>query len=280
MNYLGVYLYATLMLSNSMCPNKYLTTIFHLPKSPLVYQARCTMKLTEDDVRPQLDIMWKSRQAGDQWSLPATRMALDGLRCATEMKSVTLATVRGVPINALLINGDGDTRRFVYILAISAKVPKSPGLHLLLDQWHEGEVARKYDKQGRLTSITLKYTASHAVDPQAFHGHVFLAKSFVWMPERGVFRPGPFFIDRVSEKKATLADLLVLPGANRLGVSMEYDVRTRTSKYYYKPIGILRDKTPQKLRSASKLEAVVQHCKIGGKERPCVTELHSVSKKQ
>jgi hypothetical protein len=197
------------------------------------------------------------RPSGQEEWLIVDRVTLEGLICPDKVDFATLAgNKRSGPV--VLVTGLGDTRRFVYILAILTDGPlHSTRLKPLLDAYHEGPDTKiRYGPSGHIDALTLQYAAMHEVADEDFPGHIILARTYTWVPAKQRFVHGSLYVDTEAEKRLTWLETIRYVGNYRLGVSHKHDPQTKTSTRWFKPSGILLDKLPKDLRLAPKVEVV------------------------
>ncbi len=240
------------------CASEYLHTEFSSPKLP----DGCRARVSTDDlwfgVSQQLDLARKdSTSVSARWFI-THRIDLEGLRCPDSLKYITLASGKG-PLSALFVEGSGDTRRLIYIVAVSTTGgdPYAPKLWVLLDTIHEGRNAKlHYGLKGDLQAITLEFTAMHVVSDDRFPGHIILAQKLKWVPGKRKFAEGPLYADVETEQRLTWLEAMNYPGSERLGVSWKYDERKKQTIYRFRPHGILMNNLPADLKRASIIEVV------------------------
>lgn len=237
------------------CRADYLQTEFRLPGSEYAQRARVSSDALAGELFQQLDVSIKG--ADDKDWLVTDRVELTGLRCPGDVKFISLED-KQTSRPGLLVYGDGDTRSFAYVAQVVTQVAPFPELRVLLKEYHEGGKPRiQFDRAGNLAALTLQYAAMHELPDSMFSGHIIVARTFKWVPNKHRFVAGPWYVDSGAEKALSLADALTFVGSYRLGVSSTYDERAETSTLRFKPAGILRDKLPENLRSAAMVEVVM-----------------------
>lgn len=177
---------------------------------------------------------------------------LDGLLLVYSTKFVKLQSQKGASQTAVIVVGDGHTRRWVYVIAINAI---TGNLKPILNEWHESNIGYHLNKQGILTGLSLKYVAWHASRDEDFPGHVYLIRDFSWSVNKQQFIPGKIQVDEVSENKATLVQLLHTVGSDTLGVEESYrDEISGDHIFVFVSKGLLRSKIPMEMRWAKRIK--------------------------
>lgn len=242
------------------CMGDYLQKDMRIPGSDELYRVRCSTDMIETPVSQQLDIAYYSSYA--DWVCITDRLELEGLLGPEELKVVTIEGPQGA-VPAVVVWGEGATRGFVYVVGVTAPVSSLPRLQMLLSESHEGaEPSLRFDDNGNLISLTLGYAAMHMVDDNLFPGHILLERTYGWIPEEQKFRMGPLYVDTEAEKNLSLLEAITTVGSYRLGVFYTYDDSTKTSIRRFKPVGLLKGKLPEDLRSAPMVEVVVGDSRI------------------
>lgn len=173
-------------------------------------------------------------------------------------KSVTLQSRNGSDIDALVVSYPGGSAQLVSVIEIAKDHPK---LRVLLDrELDKGFFDYRYDSEGRLAGFVFHYCAWHvAPDNFALKGHIFTARNIAWLPSEREFRHGAVYVDTDAEEKARLLDVLFEPGSEvYLPITYQHNNSEDTAVVIYRPIGLLRRKTPPELRSASEVRVVVK----------------------
>jgi hypothetical protein len=239
----------------SPCSAEYMQTEFRIPGSDHMFRARLSTDRVFGSVPQQLDIAEANPDNKDY--VITDRVELTGLCCPQGFQYVTLAGRKG-GTPAFLVWGVGSTHDFVYVVEVDTRVPTLPLLITRLSDHHEGGKPQfRFDKSGNLQTVTLEYAAMHELSDEAFAGHIVVARTYRWLPEKGKFARGSFFVSKETEAKLSLSDTLCYPGSDRAGVDSSYNDKTRTVTYRFKPTGILRDKVPTSLEDAPMIEVVV-----------------------
>lgn len=238
------------------CTAQFMGAEFRVQGQPGTYRARVSSDWIKPGLSQQLDI---AVSVGDsrEWVI-SDRTELVGLKCPEEIKPVTLRTNNGT-VPAVLVRGGGDSRNFVYVVQVVTPrgVPDSE-LRTLLDEYHEGDKPRvQFDQEGNLEAMTLQYAAMHRLPDSMFRGHIIVVRTLKWDTKKHKFVAGPWYADGGAEKALSLVEAVTFVGSYRLGVSHAYNELTKTSTYTFKPTGILMDKLPENLRSASMVEVAV-----------------------
>ncbi|MHB1459338.1 MAG: hypothetical protein ACYC0V_20705 [Armatimonadota bacterium] len=213
------------------------------------------------DVPWPSDLVMRWRTSGDVKWHEVSR--IKGVRLE---KAVKLPTPSG-DADVLVVSSPGGSAQFVAVVLIR-KNP--PGLKLLLDgELDKGSFSYRFDHKNRLLGLTFHYNKWHVdVERGKADGHVFTARDVNWNPAKYRFRHGLVYVDVTAEKDASLIDLLLAFGADDyLEVKYIQNADQRSVSYnviqvvIFKPIGILREKTPSELRSAKRLKAMIDYSK-------------------
>lgn len=172
------------------------------------------------------------------------------------LRPVKLENRHGQTIQALFVQCSGGSASHDYIFEISARGGKK-----LLYGLEKGGVDYGHDCYGRLTGVRFHYYRWHMDNEcHSLSGHVLTAIDYTWLPERQAFRQGQVHVDREAEHKASLLDILSAIGSDAfLPVAYARDTSGSRIAYYYRPVGILREKTPVELRSATRVKVEVAY---------------------
>lgn len=195
-----------------------------------------------------LVMRWRSHE-GKDWRIVST---VPGVRLEKAVK----IEHKGIH-DALVVSRPGGSAQFISVVEVR-KEP--PGLTVpLRDELDKGGFDCRFDSRRILTGLRFHYCAWHvAPDTGDRTGHVFTLRDIAWSTSTCTFRRGPVRIDDEAERKADLADLLLAIGAEPLlGVKTIHSADGNTIAIY-RPAGILRGKTPRKMRSAHFVKAVIE----------------------
>ena len=197
-----------------------------------------------------LVMRWKA-SSGGSWH------EIDRIPQVRHERMIRLEGKRGKDVEALVVSKPGGSAEYISVVQIDNKIPN---LSVILDnEIDKGNFGYRFDNQGRVTGFKFHYTAWH-VEPDCTNpeGHVLTCRNIDWIPAQQCFRRGQVYIDEKAEKEASLVDLLLIPGSEQyLGVQNLKSGCREKAIITYKPVGILRDKTPMKLRSAERIKAVI-----------------------
>lgn len=201
-----------------------------------------------------------------------SKVQLSGVKKIAECKLVHLQMSSTDAYEAVVIVGDSDSRRQVHISQI---LPGRRGLRTLLGTWHEGNVEYFLDPRGNLSRIRLHYIADHALTSDELPGHVYAMRDYTWKITR--FQTGPFIADDNAETKASLLELLLVPGSSRIGVKTE---DKNGGMLIFTPTGILATKVQPDLMWAPALKAKIGFVRSGRTDyKARLLELSTVTKK-
>lgn len=179
-------------------------------------------------------------------------------------RTVKLRRGNGGQMDAVVVSRPGGSAQFMSVIEIT----RSPaGLHsLVTDEVDKGGVDYLRDRRGFLTGLRFHYKAWHyGPDQGSADGHVLTVRDLTWSPHDGKFLRGPVRIDREAERKADLSTLLMCVGSDAyLGVKT-LSSQGRTVGVIYRPVGILRDKTPKVLRGCAYVRADIRLSQDGHK---------------
>ncbi|MCX6377113.1 MAG: hypothetical protein NTU88_13950 [Armatimonadetes bacterium] len=179
-------------------------------------------------------------------------------------RTVKLRGWNGEQMNAVVVSRPGGSAQFISVIQIT----RSPaGLHsVLTDEVDKGAVDYLRDRRGLLTDLRFHYKAWHyEPDQGSADGHVLTVRELTWSPRSGKFLRGTVRIDREAERKAALSSLLMCVGSDAyLGVK-KLSSEGQTVAVIYRPVGILRDKTPKALRSSAYVRADIRLAQHGHK---------------
>ena len=174
--------------------------------------------------------------------------------------NIALLTLRGrhgQSIRAIFVTCSGGSASHTYVLRLDPRLGTVRQLAYGLDK--EG-MDFGYDSKHRLTGMRFHYMRWHVDADKPLTGHVFTAIDYTWIPSRQAFRVGRVHVDKEAEAQASLVDILSAIGSDYyLGVSQATDEANKTITYYYRPVGILRDKTPAVLRTAKQIKVTVRY---------------------
>ncbi|MEN6372453.1 MAG: hypothetical protein ABFD64_10625 [Armatimonadota bacterium] len=190
---------------------------------------------------------------------------LEGLLLVYSTKTIKLQTQDGTSRTAVVVVGDGHTRRWVYVIAINTDTGT---LKPILDEWHEGDdVGYHFNKSGQLERLTLRYASNH-VAGDAFPGHLRLERDFIWSASKQGFIESKLRPNVEGEAKLTLAETLYMAGQDpTLGTNGWYsDKSTHADIFVFEPKGLLRSKIPPDMRWAKKFMAKTRIVLVTEKE--------------
>lgn len=195
------------------------------------------------------------------------------LTIPVDVKPLLLQGKRGSIFRAILVQCNGGSASHIYVLKIN---PRRHRVEKLVYGFEKGGVDYGFDSQHRLTGMRFHYMRWH-IDGN-FPGHVFTAIDYKWIPSKQAFHIGHVHVDNEAEAKASLIDLLSAIGSDfYLPVAYSTDEKSNARTYYYRPVGILRAKTPATLRKAAKVKVTV---KLEGENRnPHIIDMGAVEKK-
>ncbi len=182
--------------------------------------------------------------------------SLNTITQPVQLRSAKLKGRHGQTMQALFVQCSGGSAAHDYIFEIT----RSGGKRLLYGL-EKGGVDYGYDGDGRLTGMRFHYYRWHMdSENRSLSGHVLTAVDYTWLPERQAFRQGQVHVDREAEHEASLLDILSAIGSDEfLPVAYVRDTSGSRIAYYYRPVGILREKTPVELRSATKVKVEVAY---------------------
>jgi len=179
-------------------------------------------------------------------------------------RTVKLRRGNGEQVDAVVVSRPGGSAQFMSVI----QVTRSPaGLHsIVTDEVDKGGVDYLRDRRGFLTGLRFHYMAWHyEPDQGSADGHVLTVRDLTWSPHSGKFLRGPVRIDGEAERKAALSSLLMCVGSYAyLGVKT-LSSQEGTVAVIYRPVGILRDKTPKTLRSCAYVRADIRLSQDGHK---------------
>lgn len=194
-----------------------------------------------------LVMRWRMH-GGEQWHVVAT---VPGVRLERLVR-IQHHGSHGV----MVVSRPGGSAQFISVIEIR-KHP--PGLRTLLrDELDKGGFDYRFGPREMLIGFKFHYCAWHvSPDVGTETGHILTYRKLYWSPTRGTFSRGKVRIDDQAEREASLADLLLAIGADEL-----LGVKTTNSTdgniiAIFRPVGILRNKTPEPLRSADYVKAVI-----------------------
>jgi len=179
-------------------------------------------------------------------------------------RTVKLRRGNGQQMDAVVVSRPGGSAQFMSVVQIT----RSPaGLHsILTDELDKGRVDYLRDRDGFLTGLRFHHLTWHfEPDQGSAHGHVFTVHDLDWSPRYGKFLARPVRIDAEAERKADLPSLLMCVGSDEyLGVQ-KLSSKGGTVAVIYRPVGILRGKTPRALRSSAYVRADIRLSQDGHK---------------
>ncbi|MCX6376348.1 MAG: hypothetical protein NTU88_10015 [Armatimonadetes bacterium] len=174
-----------------------------------------------------------------------------------DVRSLTLQGRHGRDIRAILVQCSGGSVAHMFVLKLDPRTHRVSKLAYGADK---GGVDYGYDRLHRLTGMRFHYMRWHVDADKPLTGHVLTAIDYKWVPSRQAFRVGRVHVDKEAEAQASLVDILSAIGSDYyLGVSQATDEANKTITYYYRPVGILRDKTPAALRRAKQIKVTVRY---------------------
>lgn len=246
------------------CANKLSVQLPNQKQGP-VYEVAC--------VRPKGDFPYLVlRTNAGKTSQTVSKVQLTGLKHPSECKLVRMSGSDTQTSEAVVVTGDSDEKQQIHVVQV---LPNRRGLRPLIGTWHEGSVDYSYDSKGNLNRIRLHYVAGHAIKDDELPGHAYVMRDYIWRTNS--FQTGPFIVDDTAESNATLLELLLVPGASRLGVKSE-DKSGATLTF--SPTGIFASKVQPDLLWASTIRARIGYARSGKTDyKARLLELSTVNKK-